>query len=396
MAIPAILREFGLDPDEVLAEFDIAPAHFEDPENTLPFTTVGRLLGRCRELTGCAHLGLLLGRRAGVSALGAVGYLMQSAPDVRTALGALVEFLHLHDRGASVSLSFDGDYSELGYAILQRGVPNSELILDAAMVIALNILRGMCGPDWTPTEVLLAHSRPKDAAPYRTAFGRLPRFDAPRSALVFPAKWLDHPIPGADPLLHKLMQVRIQELRLLDDDSLPGQLRRLLRQAIPGGDSSLEAVARRLGIQRPHAQPPPARRRHELRAASRGDPLRGGEPAPEGNAHARGPGGARAGLRRRELLHPRVPALVGDEPGPVASIGREANGPARAAQEGPEGVDSRVNPPRISHDRISKHERHDGCPAPPRWRRHCSQAAPAPPIPSWAAAPASPRATPRA
>lgn len=248
MAIPAILREFGLDPDEVLAEFDIATAHFEDPENTLPFTAVGRFLGRCRELTGCAHLGLLLGRRAGVSALGAVGYLMQSAPDVRTALGALVEFLHLHDRGASVSLSFDGDYSELGYAILQRGVPNSELILDAAMVIALNILRGMCGPGWAPTEVLLAHSRPKDAAPYRTAFGRLPRFDAPRSVLVFPAKWLDHPIPGADPLLHKLMQARIQELRLLDDDSLPGQLRRLLRQAIPGGDSSLEAVARRLGI----------------------------------------------------------------------------------------------------------------------------------------------------
>ena len=40
MAIPAILREHGVDPDEVLAEFDIAPGVFEDPENTLPFATV--------------------------------------------------------------------------------------------------------------------------------------------------------------------------------------------------------------------------------------------------------------------------------------------------------------------------------------------------------------------
>lgn len=248
MAIPAILREHGVEPGEVLAEFDIAPAIFDDPENTLPFATVGRLLGRCRERMDCAHLGLLMGQRSGVSALGAVGYLMQSSPDVRTALRALVEFLHLHDRGASVSLAVEGDFAELGYAILQRGVPNSELILDGAMVIALNIMRGMCGQDWRPTEVLLAHSRPDDPAPFRAAFGMIPSFDAQRSVLVFPSRWLDHPLPSADPLLHKLMQGRIQELRRQGDESLPGQVRRLLRQAIPGGDPSFENVARRIGI----------------------------------------------------------------------------------------------------------------------------------------------------
>lgn len=248
MGIPAILREHGVDPDEVLAEFDIAPAVFDDPENTLPFATVGRMLGRCRERTGCAHVGLLLGRRAGATSLGAVGYLMQSSPDVRTALRVLVEFLHLHDRGASVSLGVEGAYAELGYAILQRGVPNSELILDAAMVIALNIMRGMCGQDWTPAEVLLAHSKPDDPAPFRAAFGMIPSFDSPRSALVFHSRWLDHPLPSADPLLHKLMQVRIQELHRQGDDSLSGQLRRLLRQVIPGGDPSLESVARRIGL----------------------------------------------------------------------------------------------------------------------------------------------------
>jgi hypothetical protein len=35
LALPAVLRSLGVDPPELLAEFDLTESFFEDPENTL-------------------------------------------------------------------------------------------------------------------------------------------------------------------------------------------------------------------------------------------------------------------------------------------------------------------------------------------------------------------------
>lgn len=44
IAIPALLREAGVDPDELLAEFGLPSSLFEDPDNVIRFTTMGWFL----------------------------------------------------------------------------------------------------------------------------------------------------------------------------------------------------------------------------------------------------------------------------------------------------------------------------------------------------------------
>jgi AraC-like DNA-binding protein len=49
-------------------------------------------------------------------------------------------------------------------------------------------------------------------APFRKVFSLTPRFDQEHSAIAFPARWLGNQPPGADPILHRMMQDRIEEL----------------------------------------------------------------------------------------------------------------------------------------------------------------------------------------
>ena len=243
-----MLEGAGENPHELLAEFGLSPSYFEDPENIIPFTTMGRILTRCVERTQCDHFGLLAGQRSGLSVMGTVGYVARSAPDVGTALGEMAAYLHIHDGGAVLNLSVDRSVAALSYAILVDGVESSEQILDGAMAIAFNIMRELCGPEWKLSGLRLAHSKQGRLEPFKKFFGVTPYFDADQSELIFAAKWLGCPLPSADPTLHKLMIERASELQILTRDDVVGQLRRILKPLVSSSNCTLELAAKRLGV----------------------------------------------------------------------------------------------------------------------------------------------------
>lgn len=248
MAIPALLGESNCDAAVLLEPFGLTPAFFDNPENTLPSTTLGSIFGRCVEATGRDCFGLLVGERAGMQSLGAVGYLMQSASTVADALMLLAENLRAHDRGGIALVEQHEGYAGLGYAVLDREVEHADQMMATALAIVMNILRGLCGAHWRPAEVRFAFAAPRDAVSYRRFFGLMPRFDAASSMLLFPDDWLSQPLPSADPLLHLLMRERVREQLERGVDGLSGKLRRYLRSELSAGRVSLESAARYFGL----------------------------------------------------------------------------------------------------------------------------------------------------
>lgn len=248
MALPAVLRSFGVEPFELLAEFSLNESFFDDPENTLAMAMGGRLLGRCAARTGCEHFGLLVGQRAGASALGVLGFLMQSSETVNDALNAFARHLEVQDRGGTVSIDSDGEYCTLGYALFDAEVESLDQIMGCAIAIAANIMRNLCGPQWRPHAVLFAFSRPRNVEPYRRFFGVAPSFDAERTGIVFQTQLLRAPIPSADLLLHKLMEERVRELKVPTRDGVVTQVRRMLRTMVTGPDCSVAAAAVRVNM----------------------------------------------------------------------------------------------------------------------------------------------------
>lgn len=248
--LPALLRELGQDPEAVFREAGVDLCLLDDPEGSIGFAALGRLMDRCAVMSGCHHVGLLLGQRTGLAALGIVGMLVEQSPDLGRALANLVLHLHLHDRGAVPVLSVEGPRALLGYAIYQPGVAGTRQIYDAAIAITLNIVRALCGREWRPTAVLFSHDRPKQLLPFERFFRAPMRFDSERTALVFPAEQLERPIRGADPKLRRLLEARIAQLEPTGAGDLLVRMRRVLRNLILGGGGSLDEVARIFSMHR--------------------------------------------------------------------------------------------------------------------------------------------------
>jgi len=243
MALPAVLRSLGVEPAEMLAEVGLAPDLFDDPDNRISYAARSHLFAHCVARTGCQHLGLLVGQQNDLQSLGLVGLLAKYSPDVQTALRSLVNFLHLHVRGAATSLETSPDSASLSYEIYQSGVEATDQIGDGALATIFNMMRTLCGPEWKPSEVRFAHRRPDDVQPFRSFFRAPLAFDAERNEVVFAADWLNHRLPLADPELRRLLLKQIDALENKHGDDLPGQVRSVLRSALLAGHARSDQVA---------------------------------------------------------------------------------------------------------------------------------------------------------
>ena len=248
MSIPSLLREHGVDPGPLLAEFDLTPGHFDEPENVISVTTRYRLLHRCAEATQCPHFGLMVGQRAGISAFGALGFLMQSAPDVRTALDIGAHHIGLQNPTSTAQLYEDDSFASVKLAFLDSGIQGRAEMLEAGIATTFNVIRALCGHHWQPAEVQISHARPRDVAPFRQFFQAPLVFDAAETGLVFDGRWLDRPLASADPQLHLMMKQRVIELESLARDDPAGQLWRILPSLVHARSATLEVAAKRLGF----------------------------------------------------------------------------------------------------------------------------------------------------
>jgi AraC-like DNA-binding protein len=242
-----VLRELGFDPTAVLHGTGFDPSYFTDPDLPMQYRAGARLLKHCAAVTGCEHLGLLIGERVDSTIMGLPGLLLASAKDVRTGLRDLAQYMDLHDRGAVVALEEDRDTALLCYSVVAT-VESVDHLNDMAMAIAGNLMRGFCGKDWRPTEVLLPRRPPVDPVIWERSFRSPVRFGAERCGMRFPAHWLAVSVPAANPTLHKLLRQEAERLHSLRGTGLAHEVKRMVRATASNPPSSASRVARLLGM----------------------------------------------------------------------------------------------------------------------------------------------------
>jgi AraC-like DNA-binding protein len=248
--IGPILQALGVDPDPVIRVAGLDPSLFDDSTNVIPFAALGRLYTQCVVRTGCAHFGLLVGRRASILSLGLVGRLMRHSTTMGDAVRALVSNLSTQDRAVVPSLTISDGTVLLTYATYQAESTSAEQILDAAVGVTVNIVRTLCGSDWRPSEVLLPRAAPADQAPYRHHFRAPVRFNQESATIVFPALDLDLPIAGADPMLRAMLEEKIQQSKGAQGCEFSDDIRRLLRTRLTSNRCSADDIAELLVMHR--------------------------------------------------------------------------------------------------------------------------------------------------
>lgn len=247
-SLPGLLAEYGVSLDHALEGLPIAVSQFDDPEARVPYWATGALLDRSAALTGCAHLGLLLGSRYDHTILGVVGEWLQTAPDLATALAGFTILQATASRGGVAYLQRMEDSVILGYGIYDRQAVAHDQIYPFATVVGFNLVRGLTRGAVRPLEVLLSIRPPVDPAPFSSVFGVPVRFDQPQTGLVFSRKALATPIgkPAGSDLANA--QRRAFATMPPADAVWTDRVRRMLRVLLLSGEPLASVVAARLDV----------------------------------------------------------------------------------------------------------------------------------------------------
>lgn len=248
--LPDVLRGFGVPLEPLLDGLGLPADLMDNPENTVAVASAAELLALCAEQTRCPHFGLLVGQRASLTLFGLIGTLALNQTSVGTALRGLARTQHLHGRAGVPAFIVKDDvaiYSLTLEGFLGIGAAH---VQDLSAAMGFNLMRDLCGPAWTPTEVMLPHAAPNDRRPYDRYFRAPIRFDAEWTAVAFPARWLSQRVTGADPSLRGPLQERVDAVAARYADDLIMRTRRALYVLVMQGEGSMTRVAELMGMHR--------------------------------------------------------------------------------------------------------------------------------------------------
>lgn len=248
MHVPGLLTAMGVNANALLRAAGLSRTALSRPEHVIPVGKAVRLLIAGAARTGRPHFGLLAGQRAVLEQYGLVGLRMMHAPSVGAAWRGVVLTLQLNGRVNVPALIVRDRVAVLSFTPYGEESEGIHHVMDFTLATACTVMRTLCGPKWAPTEAHLAHRAPDDARPYRNFFKAPVHFGASRTALLFPASWLDRRVIGADPVMRKEIEQAIADMLRQQDLELTAKVQRALFAQMTQDDISIESVARLLGL----------------------------------------------------------------------------------------------------------------------------------------------------
>lgn len=245
--VPTLLRQFGVDPAEILNRAGLRRDSLDHAENRISYAGMCRVFREAMLATNTPHFGLFAGRASHMRDMGLPGELAMRAPTVGIALRHLARFQKLNTRDAVVFVIERHGVVDFGYAPYRGELVGIDQIYDWALATGLNYLRELCGDGFALKDVFLARSKPADIEPYRHLFRAPVHFDAEFTAIRFSCQWMERPVPHADPSqFHELYR----RATMASPDDFVDDVYRAVRVLLVEGITSGDDVARELGVER--------------------------------------------------------------------------------------------------------------------------------------------------
>lgn len=247
MLLPAVLAGLGADMDEVLAGTGVTPDQIR-PDTFIPYSAFLTILDNACRATGRDDIGMLLGQRQTLAALGPLGNAMRHAATLGEALAAFVAFQIANSTGGAVYLVRAEQDVILGYGVYDRSVDASPQIYDMVLAVGCNLLAELTDGAISPAEILLSRTVPGDPVRYQR-LGRCPvRFGQGQTGLLLTPSNLAFRLPEADVVQHEQALARLASAIKESRRDMGGHVRHLLRPQLLIGQARMEDVAARLGL----------------------------------------------------------------------------------------------------------------------------------------------------
>jgi AraC-like DNA-binding protein len=244
----ALVRELGASPDPLLRQAGVDPAWLENPDQPVPYRAFLSALRLGSKATATPHFGLLLSRKQRFSMLGAVGYAAREAASVQAAIENLNRFHPIHNPAARTTLVVERDLARWTFDVILQDGPSLDQQHDLAAGIGIGLMQHLAGHNWLPLSVHLKRTTPADTAPYRQLFRCPITFDSEFTGLVFRKDVLSLAVANADQQLFRIMHRYLTQLEAESPSDFGSLVRETVALSLQNGDTSVDAVAARLGL----------------------------------------------------------------------------------------------------------------------------------------------------
>ncbi|MBT8081150.1 MAG: AraC family transcriptional regulator [Gammaproteobacteria bacterium] len=206
-----ILRELerrGIDPGPLLAGTSLTRNELARGGD-IGMEDFLHILRKCDQLLGDEQLGLLLGRKLHVFAMGPVGAAMAAAPDLRRGLQILENFSRLH--ATYIDIRSGSSLPGLTVTILYGHETGDveRFHSETAMLLLQQYMETLAAEAIQDAHYRFAHPLPENQDAYRHLFHGTISFDADASEVDIAHRWLDHPSPYYDAALWRQAQLSL-------------------------------------------------------------------------------------------------------------------------------------------------------------------------------------------
>ncbi len=180
------------------------------------------------------------------------GFLAISCATLGEAFHRTAKYRALYNTGARWELQVESDCIRLIH--YPWPVPKRSAAYRAAVELAVADMaaaaRRLARTPIAPIAVKLAHDAPAATHAYREAFGVEPAFGALLDELVYPPGILDVPVTSSNSRLRDYFDAQCKALaeRFVSDAPTSSRVRTELIESMNGGDTTMEAIAKRLGM----------------------------------------------------------------------------------------------------------------------------------------------------
>ena len=242
-----LLAELGVD---LAAVLDGTGVSVEDlrPDAYIPYASYLKILERSAELSRCPDVGLRLGGRQTLAALGPLGKAMRHAATLGEALDDFVAFQIGNSTGGTTYLHRSGDDFAFGYGIYDPDTKPSREMYDLVVAIGCNFIRDLTAGKAEPLEILMIGREPADLTPYRALTTRPIRFDQRETCLILPWRVLKFPLETADLAMRETVLSELSQRLLQAPWGISGRVKHALRSLMLTGAHSMGDVAAHLAI----------------------------------------------------------------------------------------------------------------------------------------------------
>ena len=243
-------ERLGLDIAALLRSVGIARETIDDPDARLDAAKVGALWAKAYELSGDPVLSLHAAEACPIGAYKVIDFMGANAATVGEAFRYSSRYFPLINTAIRLPIDESGD--PVTFDVVDETGPRGVTRPYAEYCFAAFLLhvRGVTGVPFPVEQLTFVHAAPADIREHTRVFGCPVRFEAAHNRMCIAREAWETPTKDANPgVLHVLQEhADLLLAKLPKGPDLVERTRKAIGERLRGGDSSLEGVARELGM----------------------------------------------------------------------------------------------------------------------------------------------------